>query len=266
MSLLGLRPSQRMWLPPACFWLPVSCLFFPSIHLLSLFHSGLSRLYRRRFCLWLFLNYMPTHPVGLSWVNAAVFSISSLGDFKGYGTEWMPEGGWSRACGCRPLLASCCCLFSWWSPLDLKLAFKYASVSQEPHSQFQYHYPDNNIFKCVRRVIFYFVVVCFAPPTHTLCCHLAAFKRSHSVALTWLYQYRPNYFIFSYAFIRGAGSREICQFLRNKYNGYFCYLNGINDTSGRRVLQTCQIFTSPVGFPEFINCIRMYNPHTTHWT
>lgn len=112
----------------------------------------------------------------------------------------------------------------------------------------------------------FFILLSFVLPPPPLCCHLAAFNRSHTVAPTWLNQHRPNYFIFSDAFIGGAGSREICQFLRNKYHGNFWDLNRINDMSGRRVLQTCLIFTFPVGFPEFINCIRIYYSHSTHWT
>lgn len=214
MSLLGLRRSQRMWLPPACFRLPVSCLFFPSTHL-PLFHSGLSRLYRRRFCLWLFLIICPHTP--WDWTGLMVlfslsphFGISRDVGLNGYWKEGGAESvavvlGWPVAAACFPVKS-----LRIEDSFQVRFCFPGAT---------QYHYPDNHIFNCVQRVIFLFCCHLFAFPP--LCCHLAAFNRSRTDALTWLYQHRPNYFIFPYAFIRGAGSREICQFLRNKYNGNF---------------------------------------------
>lgn len=140
------------------------------------------------------------------------------------------------------------------SPLNLKIAFMNTSISQEPHSQFQYHYPDNNIFKCLYRVTFILLLIVL--PLPCLHCHLASFHRSHTVTLAWLYQHRSNYFIFFYAFCRGVGSHEICQFFWNKHNGNFWHPNGINSMSEN----TCLIFTSPFGFPEFINSIRIQLP------
>lgn len=167
----------------------------------------------------------------LSWVNIAIFSDSSLARLKDYGAEWMMAGGWGGVC----TLASCCYLFSWWSPLDLKIAFKYPPSSQEPHSQF--HTKENEplswwqyLQMCVE-THFYFVV-CFPCPH----CHLAACYGEHTAAPASLCQRRLNDFIFSYAFIRGVGSHEICQFLRNKYNANFWYPSGVNDMFGKRFL------------------------------
>lgn len=169
MSLLGLRRSQRKWLPPACFWLPVSCLFFPSTHLLPLFHSGLSRLYRRRFCLWLFLITCP-HPPPWDWTGLMVlfslsphFGVSRDVGLNGYRKEGGAGSvavvlGWPVAAACFPVKS-----LRFEDSFQVRFCFPGAT---------QYHYPDNHIFNCVRRVIFFILLsfVCLPPSLLSLGC------------------------------------------------------------------------------------------------